>query len=94
MRRTIAEAATPGKLVAVNGAEIQAFLKHARFRVLKPFLAFSANDTVEITARDYDPHNAAWIWTLKSGSRQDQLTELANDHLPILRAIDQHLAPI
>lgn len=79
----------------MTGAEIEAFFKgHSRFRVLQPFLGFAAGDELEITARNYDPHNSAWIWSLRSSTHTADLTELANDHLPVLRAIDRYLSPL
>lgn len=78
-------------------AEAEAFLaKSARYRVLRPLLGYAANDVLEVVARNYDPHNAAWIWSFRrvSDGHVADLTGLADDHVPLLAALDTYLAPV
>lgn len=81
----------------MTSAEAQAFLaKRDRYRVLRALLGYATNDVLEVVARNYDPHNAAWIWSFRrvgDGHAAD-LTELADDHVPLLAAIDTYLAPV
>lgn len=78
----------------MTGAEAEAFLaKRSRYRVLRPFLGYVTGDELEVTARLYDPHNAAWTWSFRrvSDGRAADLSELADDHVPLIKALDTHL---
>lgn len=81
----------------MTGAEARAFLaKRSRYRVLRPFIGYAAGDEITIVARDHDPHNSVWIWSferVRDGCAAS-LTDLADEHIPILRALDTYLAPV
>lgn len=81
----------------LTSAEAASFLAvRSHYRVLKPFLGYVAGDELELFARLYDPHNAAWIWSFRrvgDGCAGD-LTELADDDVPIIKALEAHLAPL
>ncbi|MBA3395238.1 MAG: hypothetical protein H0T89_21500 [Deltaproteobacteria bacterium] len=61
--------------------------------MLKPFLGFDTGDELELVKGYYDPHNAAAIWELRRvrDGQIGELTDLADDHLPVLRELDRYL---
>lgn len=62
--------------------------------MLQPFLGYAVGDEIELVAHHYDPHNAAATWTFLGGTdrRSAQLSELADEHVAVLRDLERYLA--
>lgn len=65
------------------------------FRAIRPLLGYAVGDVLEVTGDLYAPHDAGALWCFRriSDGRAATLTELADDHLPILRDLDGYLEP-
>ncbi len=65
----------------------------ARFRVVQLFLCYPVGTEIELVARTYDPHNAAHTWSFvaMTDRRSAELSELAEDHVPLLRDLERYL---